>query len=179
MAGRALRPYPGKENCVILDHAGCIRTFGFPSEDQNWELTTDKIKPPIRISTADPFKICPDCECTVGTATKECPNCGYTFSSAEPKNNTPTDEHLVEVKPGKRLTEQRKRQKYELYLWTARHLRKRDGTPYHPKYPEVRYKNEFGQWPPKTWKFEWLQSQLAGGAHNQQPRWARTQEVTQ
>jgi DNA repair protein RadD len=38
MIGRALRPSPGKENCLILDHAGAVFEHGFIDEDVEWSL---------------------------------------------------------------------------------------------------------------------------------------------
>lgn len=38
-SGRALRPHPSFDDCVILDHAGAIFTHGtFPDEDIDWPL---------------------------------------------------------------------------------------------------------------------------------------------
>lgn len=36
--GRALRPYPGKENAIILDHSGNCLRHGLPDEEREWSL---------------------------------------------------------------------------------------------------------------------------------------------
>jgi len=36
--GRALRPYPGKAEAIIIDHVGAIVTHGLPDEDRDWSL---------------------------------------------------------------------------------------------------------------------------------------------
>lgn len=36
--GRGLRPYPGKEDCIILDHAGAYHRHGHPLQDDNVTL---------------------------------------------------------------------------------------------------------------------------------------------
>ncbi len=36
--GRALRPFPGKERAIILDHAGNCMMHGLPDEDRKWSL---------------------------------------------------------------------------------------------------------------------------------------------
>ena len=38
MLGRGLRPAPGKEHCLVLDHAGVVRRFGFADEPREWSL---------------------------------------------------------------------------------------------------------------------------------------------
>lgn len=39
MCGRALRPYPGKDVVVILDHSGAHHQHGFIDDDREWSLT--------------------------------------------------------------------------------------------------------------------------------------------
>src|SRR6185369_13527766 len=56
MSGRALRPAPGKTDCIILDHGNCFREHGGIS-DRQWSLTADK---PKSAGTA-PEKSCPGC----------------------------------------------------------------------------------------------------------------------
>ena len=36
MVGRGLRPYKGKQCCMIIDNVGLYRTFGLPSVDRDW-----------------------------------------------------------------------------------------------------------------------------------------------
>ena len=38
MVGRILRPFEGKTDAVILDHAGAIYRHGLPSDDIDWSL---------------------------------------------------------------------------------------------------------------------------------------------
>lgn len=53
-AGRALRPYPGKEHAIILDHAGNTAMHGLPCDDREWSLDGKQAKP------KSPVK-CPSC----------------------------------------------------------------------------------------------------------------------
>ena len=41
MVGRVLRPYPGKENALILDHAGNLLRHGLPEDEIHWTLDAD------------------------------------------------------------------------------------------------------------------------------------------
>ena len=36
--GRVLRPAPGKQRAVILDHVGNVYRHGFPDDDREWSL---------------------------------------------------------------------------------------------------------------------------------------------
>lgn len=36
--GRGLRPLPGKDEAIILDHADCVFTHGFPDKERKWTL---------------------------------------------------------------------------------------------------------------------------------------------
>jgi hypothetical protein len=38
MVGRGSRLYKGKENYILLDHAGCIMEHGLPNDDRVWKL---------------------------------------------------------------------------------------------------------------------------------------------
>jgi len=75
MAGRGLRLYPGKENCLFLDFAGVVRKHG----------PIDAVIPPnARSGTGDaPVKQCPQesggCGSLVHASAHQCPDCGYEF----------------------------------------------------------------------------------------------------
>lgn len=38
MSGRALRPYPGKEDMMLIDHGGAVLMHGWPDDDITWHL---------------------------------------------------------------------------------------------------------------------------------------------
>lgn len=75
MAGRGLRLYPGKENCLFLDFAGVVRKHG----------PIDAVTPPsARSGTGDaPVKQCPQgeggCGSLVHASVRQCPDCGFEF----------------------------------------------------------------------------------------------------
>lgn len=74
--GRGLRPYPGKEYCIILDHAGnSIDRFGLPFDERQAELGDEK-KP--KKSDSDPkisSKQCPECFAILQIGFSVCPYC--------------------------------------------------------------------------------------------------------
>jgi len=81
MAGRGLRLYPGKENCLFLDFAGVVRKHG----------PIDAVLPPsARKGEGEaPVKQCPQdvendkgqigCGSLVHASARCCPDCGYEF----------------------------------------------------------------------------------------------------
>lgn len=76
MAGRGLRPYSGKKDCILIDHAGLIPRHGFLDEEVEWSLDGKKkawvkpqrevMKKPIQCRACglifEGFKVCPDCQ---------------------------------------------------------------------------------------------------------------------
>jgi len=81
--GRALRKFPGKENAIILDHAGNYYLHGHVLADREWSLTAEKRnrkkdKPP---TTRD----CPKCFAVWPGEPRKCPSCGFIFADIENK----------------------------------------------------------------------------------------------
>jgi hypothetical protein len=165
-SGRALRPHPasGKRDCVLLDHGGCIRMHGLVEDDREWALTSDRAvvttkKPGLAIGTGDTFKVCPDCYAVCSLDAKGCA-CGYTFSQRRALKLAP-ERDLVEVKPGsvKIASESQRRFLFERWLDQQANGRTKTGKPFAPRYPEARYRAQFGGWPPRNWRPEWEQQQ--------------------
>lgn len=93
--GRALRPAPGKEYAVILDHAGNIAEHGLPDEEREWALEGRKKR--ARKGSA-PVKTCGTCFGTVPAAATECPYCGSGFEGM-PREVEQVDGQLIEIDP--------------------------------------------------------------------------------
>jgi superfamily II DNA or RNA helicase len=72
MCGRALRPYPGKNDCIIQDHSGLTERFGLLDEEETFSLLVDEPEVAYRA------RICPFCGYTGKDLVKEttaCPQC--------------------------------------------------------------------------------------------------------
>jgi DNA repair protein RadD len=69
--GRALRPAPGKERAIILDHAGNVFHHGFPNLQHAWSLEGRPKKPGKAL-----VKRCKECGVLIPAAARECPECG-------------------------------------------------------------------------------------------------------
>jgi DNA repair protein RadD len=89
--GRALRPTPGKERAIILDHSGNCFRHGLPDLEHAWSLDgRPKKKGRARV------RRCPECGALIAIAAHRCPECGADLRP-EPERPATTPEPLVEL----------------------------------------------------------------------------------
>ena len=155
MIGRGLRPAEGKADIVILDHSGGVYRHGRPDDAIEWTLDTDSkatnLTHEARVAESgiDPF-----CECKAcghlrmrGLA---CDNCGW-----EPKPYGRAidyvDGDLVELGKPSAPTETDRITFYCELRGHQQTARKKDGSPYHPKWAACQYKDKHKVWPPRPW----------------------------
>lgn len=69
--GRSMRPAPGKQRALILDHAGNVFRHGLPEAEREWSLED---RP--RQAGEAPLKRCPECGAIIALAAWHCPECG-------------------------------------------------------------------------------------------------------
>jgi superfamily II DNA or RNA helicase len=81
--GRAMRPYPGKTACIILDHVGNVGSLidgvfkpkhGFPEDDVEWSL--EGIKKKNKENEGESYRQCESCYFCYPAYLKQCPQCG-------------------------------------------------------------------------------------------------------
>lgn len=87
--GRALRPYPGKTQAIILDHAGNYHMHGHVMADREWSL--DSIKRTMKNQRSPETTACPSCYGIWPGKIKKCPKCGFVFTEFIPKEQKPLD----------------------------------------------------------------------------------------
>lgn len=76
--GRALRPAPGKDYAIILDHAGNVQRHGLPDEDREWSLDGKAAR--LRNSDGGPrVQLCPKCFAAKFPGRPKCIHCGHIF----------------------------------------------------------------------------------------------------
>lgn len=79
--GRALRPYPGKDAAIILDHAGNTAKHGLPDDARQWSLDGKEARKKKEGDRPPSVKVCPACFAAVSPSVLACPECAYQFIS--------------------------------------------------------------------------------------------------
>lgn len=76
--GRCLRPAPGKEHAVVLDHAGNVRRHGLPQDIHHWSLEGAKERKAQEEKRRDaaPVRVCQNCFAAIPLE-PVCPYCGH------------------------------------------------------------------------------------------------------
>lgn len=133
-AGRILRPW-NNTPALILDHAGCALEHGLPQADRDFSLEGDKGKGGRKGDA--PVRVCPECDAVVHLSASVCPECGEILRSDDAEKEIPTEQDgtLVEISD-KRIELER------LY-------RVAEQRGYKPGWVYYRYKDRFGEAPPK------------------------------
>ncbi len=91
--GRILRPAPGKEYAIVMDHVGNLERHGLPTEEIEWTLDgKQKRAKPM------PLKQCPACYVSVAVHVAACPACGFVWPvKSKPREVEQIAGELVEV----------------------------------------------------------------------------------
>lgn len=84
--GRCLRPAPGKDHAVILDHAANVRRHGLPQDVRLWSLDGAKIRQSDEKKREAPWvTVCQHCFAAIPGGGAPCPYCGGEQKKAKPK----------------------------------------------------------------------------------------------
>jgi len=144
MAGRGLRPYPRKKDCILIDHAGLIPRHGFLEEEVEWSLDGNK-KAWIK-SQREVTKKSIQCRACglIFYGSNICPDCGTECKSFGKEIET-VDADLQELKQ-KKVTNKNmdwldKRLVMGALVWHAEKKGYKNGWIAHT------YKDYFGVWP--------------------------------
>lgn len=95
-SGRALRPSPGKETAIILDHSNNCRTHGLPDEDREWTLEGNHKRDGASQEEGPSVRICEKCFAATKRGPPNCLYCGTEFA-VEPRKLTQKDGDLEEI----------------------------------------------------------------------------------
>jgi DNA repair protein RadD len=90
IAGRGLRMFTGKINCLFLDFGGNILLHG-PID----KIEIRKAKDGKREVQTAPQKECPNCHGVLHLAVVICPDCGYVFPQKEKHDETASDADIL------------------------------------------------------------------------------------
>lgn len=103
--GRVLRPSPGKDAAVILDHVGNVNRHGFPDDPRDWSLD-DRMKR-TRGTPAPSVRTCQQCFAAFKPA-PQCPVCGHQCTPIKSRVIRQLAGELQELKRTEQRTARRK-----------------------------------------------------------------------
>lgn len=143
--GRVLRPAPGKENALVIDHGGVVDELGFVEEPVDWQLNgderiQDRHRAKIGKSKAKEPITCGNCR-SVFAGGRKCPYCGHELPQ-KPRELKAVDGELEEVKNKvPKWTREQKAQFHAELLQVARNRGYSDG------WADHKYREKTGVWP--------------------------------
>ena len=144
VVGRGLRTYPGKEDCILIDHSGAVDQHGFVDEDIPWTLDSEvdirEAKEAQKKEKKEPKEIkCKECS-YIFKGQRACPRCGFEMI---PKGK-PIPVYkatLKELRKSGKAPKQDKNTYWIGCLYKASNLNMKVGASAHL------YRKEFGVWP--------------------------------
>ena len=140
MVGRVLRPAPGKERALLVDLCGVVHQHGLPDEAREYSLDGKPIKTKdARLA----LRQCPECG-GVDKPRPTCMRCDFRFPPPKRREVERTELARVNVPPRAQLIAE-----WRALVLTARSRTTREGKPYSPKWAALRFKEQFGFWPPR------------------------------
>lgn len=122
--GRILRPYPGKEYAIILDHGGNVLRCGHPVEDFEAVLTDNE-------GDKDPvinMVVCDNCYAVFGKNQNPCPSCGFDNKALKEKKERELKEkrdqelkeyNLEKIEKAKQKEKDKKRNQWRSVFYGA------------------------------------------------------------
>lgn len=154
--GRILRPHPGKDYSLVLDHAGNTLKHGFVDDDREWSLEgRPKGKRKADVEEVG-VTMCRGCWLAFSSKLGACPACGLEREKKDTTPDTVAGELSLIEKPDPLVLHERflgmkdpeAREKYTALIDIVRTAQQRN---WKPAAPVIRFKNRFGGWPPKQW----------------------------
>ena len=85
MTGRGLRPAPGKDSCILIDHGRVVEHLGLPTLEFSWSLDVghnvnqSAREVQRRLAVSEKPRTCPECKYTwtVSEEGSRCTSCGW------------------------------------------------------------------------------------------------------
>lgn len=145
--GRVLRPFEGKTEAIVIDHAGAVDQHGRVEDDFPWSLesetTVAERKQRAQEERKEPKDItCPSCK-TVFRGSRICPSCGHEL--IPPGKPIPTHEaelQELDAKRANRVTDWADKARFMAGL---KAYAEQKG--YKPGWAAWQYRERFGAWP--------------------------------
>ena len=119
---RALRPAPGKDHAILLDHVGNRSRHGFPDDERAWSLEGRPRKKRTADEQAQPIKQCDACGFVHRPGPSQCPNCGNPYPVRQREVDMAdgelheADREAVRAERGREIAQAKS---YQDFLWLA------------------------------------------------------------
>lgn len=181
MLGRGLRPARGKQDCLVLDHAGVVHRHGFATDERYWTLHGTYAQDQRKVEKAKQEReerdvvdlTCPQCA-AVWRGSRTCPSCNYTFP---PKAKTleTVKGSLIEINGHNRPATTLERRQFYLELYAYAQMKG-----WKPGFAAMKYKDKFEEWPVWAWHNEAQQSHADGRGASpslEVCRWVKSQQL--
>lgn len=98
--GRPLRPSPGKDRAIIIDHVdNIVGRHGLPDRPRQWTLDRRDKRRSTAATDVIPLRYCPDCTQPYERIHKQCPWCGHVAIPATRNGPEQVDGDLTELDP--------------------------------------------------------------------------------
>lgn len=97
--GRALRPCPGKEKAIIIDHVNNVVRHGLPDISRKWSLDQRERRSKNSPEDIIPLKTCISCLSVYTKFLKQCPHCGHYVTPTNRSAPNYVDGDLLELDP--------------------------------------------------------------------------------
>jgi len=144
MAGRGLRPFPGKQDCILIDHAKNIEMHGFLDEPVEWSLSGNEKAWKKKKPRKKEKKIMECDGCRAMHTGHTCPQCGHEIPDWGKKINT-TDDELQEIARGKTKKKEFTMEQKRRFMGMCEYQRRLKG--YAPGWASHLFRSKFGVWP--------------------------------
>jgi DNA repair protein RadD len=150
MVGRVIRPSPGKDHALILDHAGAVFQHGFIEDPMIWTLDKDtkarSRKHDERQGSSSSSRLleCSQCH-AIRTGGEPCPHCGFMPKQAGEYVSV-RDGDLAHLDPDYRTRahQHSAEDRHQFHAMLAHIARDRG---YKPGWAAHKFKEKFGHWP--------------------------------
>jgi superfamily II DNA or RNA helicase len=183
MAGRGLRPAPGKDRLILIDHSGAVYRHGLLEDPIEWTLDTDKRadNPTHTSRSKSMFSKLLECrQCgALRKGGEACAHCGF-LPKRRPDCIIFADGELAEVRNGKAKPDysQSDRQHWYQQLMALRLVRNEERigkgrNALKPGWSAAQFKEKFGEWPP----FDWNKLPLAAAISPEVKSWVRSRDI--
>jgi superfamily II DNA or RNA helicase len=140
MVGRVLRPAPGKDHALVLDHSATVEELGFATDEL--PLLLDDGKPKKKVERATKPHICPKCKAVSARKSYPCKSCGFMPEARVDWDGEHADGTLREMAQRKeKFSYEQKQEIWSSYLRIARDRGYKQG------WAAYRYKDMVGVWP--------------------------------